>query len=102
MCTLRGTRSFTWTWCSGPRGGHRVMSLTAIPSAHSITHGSISATSRPTKRQRAKANPTPRTDQTAGINRIAFGLRRLRSHRIQALLYAGKPNSHLLATITSR
>ena len=33
------------------------------------------------------------------IKRIAFGLTRFRNDRIGVLLYAGKPNSELLATI---
>ncbi len=36
------------------------------------------------------------------IKRIAFGLRRFRNYRIRALLYTGKPNWDLLATITPR
>ncbi len=36
------------------------------------------------------------------IKRIACGLRRFRNYRIRALLYAGKPNWDLLATITPR
>jgi len=36
------------------------------------------------------------------IKRIAFGFRRFRSFRIRALLYAGRPNWDLLATITPR
>ena len=34
------------------------------------------------------------------IKRIAFGFRRFASYRIRALLYAGRPNWDLLATIT--
>ena len=33
------------------------------------------------------------------IKRVAFGLRRFRNHRIRVLLYAGRPNWDLLATI---
>ncbi len=36
------------------------------------------------------------------IKRIGFGLRRFRHDRVRALLYAGKPNWDLLATITPR
>ena len=36
------------------------------------------------------------------IKRIAFGFRRFRNYRIRALLYAGRPNWDLLATITPR
>jgi hypothetical protein len=36
------------------------------------------------------------------IKRIGFGLRRFRHYRVRALLYAGKPNWHLLATVTPR
>jgi transposase len=36
------------------------------------------------------------------VKRIAFGFRRFRNYRIRALLYAGRPNWNLLATITPR
>ncbi len=36
------------------------------------------------------------------IKRIAFGFTRFRNYRIRALLYAGRPNWDLLATITPR
>jgi transposase len=36
------------------------------------------------------------------IKRIAFGFTNFRNYRIRALPYAGRPNWHLLATITSR
>jgi len=36
------------------------------------------------------------------IKRIGFGLRRFRHYRIRVLLYAGRPNWHLLPTITPR
>jgi transposase len=36
------------------------------------------------------------------IKRVAFGITNLRNYRIRALLYAGKPNWDLLATITPR
>ena len=36
------------------------------------------------------------------IKRVAFGLRRFRNHRIRVLLYAGRPNWDLLATVTPR
>jgi len=36
------------------------------------------------------------------IKRVAFGFRRFRNYRIRALLYAGRPNWDLLATITPR
>lgn len=36
------------------------------------------------------------------VKRIAFGFRRFAHYRIRALLYAGKPNWDLLATITPR
>ena len=35
------------------------------------------------------------------IKRIAFGLRNFANYRIRVLLYAGKPNWNLLATVTS-
>jgi transposase len=36
------------------------------------------------------------------IKRIGFGFRRFRNYRIRALLYAGRPNWGLLATVTPR
>jgi transposase len=36
------------------------------------------------------------------IKRIGFGFRRFRNYRIRALLYAGRPNWDLLASITPR
>lgn len=36
------------------------------------------------------------------VKRVAFGFRRFAHYRIRALLYAGKPNWHLLATVTPR
>jgi hypothetical protein len=36
------------------------------------------------------------------VRRVAFGFRRFTNYRVRALLYAGKPNYDLLATITPR
>ncbi len=36
------------------------------------------------------------------IKRVAFGMRRFRNHRIRVLLYAGRPNWDLLATVAPR
>ena len=36
------------------------------------------------------------------IKRVAFGITNFRNYRIRALLYAGRPNWELLATITPR
>jgi transposase len=36
------------------------------------------------------------------IKRVAFGFRRFRNYRIRTILYAGKPNWDLLATVTPR
>jgi transposase len=36
------------------------------------------------------------------VKRVAFGFRSFRNYRIRALLYAGKPNWSLLATVTPR
>ena len=36
------------------------------------------------------------------VKRVAFGFRRFRNYRIRVLLYAGRPNWDLLATITPR
>jgi transposase len=36
------------------------------------------------------------------VKRVAFGFHRFRNYRIRVLLYAGKPNWDLLATITPR
>ena len=38
----------------------------------------------------------------SGSNRAAFGFTSFRNHRIRSLLYAGKPNWDLLATVTPR
>lgn len=37
---------------------------------------------------------------TKRVKRVAFGFRKFRNFRVRALLYAGKPNWVLLATIT--
>ncbi|MGZ4708107.1 MAG: ISL3 family transposase [Acidimicrobiales bacterium] len=39
---------------------------------------------------------------TKRVKRVAFGFRRFEHYRIRALLYAGKPNWDLLATVTPR
>ena len=36
------------------------------------------------------------------IKRVGFGFRRFRNYRVRALLYAGRPNWDLFATITPR
>ena len=36
------------------------------------------------------------------VKRVAFGMTNYQNYRIRALLYAGKPNWELLATITPR
>ena len=36
------------------------------------------------------------------VKRVAFGFRKFRHYRIRSLLYAGRPNWYLLATITPR
>ena len=36
------------------------------------------------------------------VKRVAFGFRRFAHYRIRALLYAGRPNGDLLATVTPR
>jgi hypothetical protein len=51
-----------------------------------VTYGPTEATNNPIKR----------------IKRIGFAFRRLCHYRIRALLYAGRPNGALLATITPR
>jgi transposase len=54
-------------------------------------------------RGRATNGPTEAVNNLIKrIKRIAFGFRRFRSFRIRALLYAGRPNWDLLATITPR
>ncbi|MFT7646186.1 MAG: transposase [Candidatus Poriferisodalaceae bacterium] len=37
-----------------------------------------------------------------GVKRVAFGITKFTNYRIRALLYAGKPNWDLLATVTPR
>ncbi len=36
------------------------------------------------------------------VKRVAIRIRRFTNYRIRALLYAGKPNRELLATVTPR
>ncbi len=36
------------------------------------------------------------------VKRIGFGFRRFHHYRIRALLYAGRPDRNLLATLTPR
>ena len=36
------------------------------------------------------------------VKRVAFGFKRFRNYRIRTLLYAGKPNWHLLPTVKPR
>ncbi len=36
------------------------------------------------------------------VKRVAFGFKRFRNYRVRTLLYAGKPNWHLLPTVTPR
>lgn len=36
------------------------------------------------------------------VKRVAFGITNMRNYQIRALLYAGRPNRALLATITPR
>jgi hypothetical protein len=70
-------------------------------------------TPSPRARQRhvAHANPQvsapPSATLQIGLNnlikrikRVGFGFRRFRNYRVRALLYAGRPNWDLLATIT--
>ena len=39
---------------------------------------------------------------TKRVKRVAFGFRKFRNFRVRALLYAGKPNWSLLATVIPR
>ncbi len=43
-----------------------------------------------------------KVDQIPGARSVAFGFTRFRNFRIRVLLYAGRPNWDLLATITPR
>ena len=36
------------------------------------------------------------------VKRVAFGFTRFRNYRVRVLLYAGRPNWQLLATVTPR
>ncbi len=36
------------------------------------------------------------------VKRVAFGFRSFRNYRVRSLLYAGRPNWDLLATVTPR
>ncbi|MPZ54609.1 MAG: hypothetical protein GEU79_18100 [Acidimicrobiia bacterium] len=54
-------------------------------------------------RGRATNGPTEAVNNLIKrVKRIAFGFRRFRSYRIRSLLYAGRPNWDLLATVTPR
>ena len=49
-----------------------------------------------------RTDPQLLTIHLKRIKRIGFGFRRFAHYRIRVLLYAGKPNWDLLATITPR
>ena len=52
---------------------------------------------------RVSNGPTEAINNLTGrVKRAAFGFRRFAHYRIRALLYAGKPNWALLATVTPR
>ena len=54
-------------------------------------------------RGRASNGPTEAINNLIKrIKRVGFGFRRFRNYRIRVLLYAGKPNWDLLATVTPR
>jgi transposase len=54
-------------------------------------------------RGRATNGPTEAVNNLIKrVKRIAFGFRRFSAYRIRALLYAGRPNWDLLATVTPR
>ena len=54
-------------------------------------------------RARVTNGPTEAINNLTGrVKRVAFGFRRFAHYRIRALLYAGRPNWTLLATITPR
>ena len=46
--------------------------------------------------------PTEAANNLKRVKRVAFGFTRFRNYRIRVLLYAGRPNWALLATITPR
>lgn len=55
------------------------------------------------RRSRVSNGPTEAINNLVKrVKRAAFGFRRFAHYRIRALLYAGKPNWALLATITPR
>ena len=55
-----------------------------------------------TNRLRARGSNGPTEAINNLVTRAAFGFRRFAHYRIRALLYAGRPNWALLATITPR
>ena len=73
------SRSTSWV-APSPAG----LSRSPTGTSPEVTNGATEALNNPIKR----------------IKRAAFGFRNFANYRIRALLYAGKPNSDLLATIT--
>src|SRR5690606_14949406 len=54
-------------------------------------------------RSRVSNGPTEAANNlNKRVKRVAFGFRQFAHYRIRALLYAGKPNWALLATVTPR
>ena len=53
-------------------------------------------------RARVSNGPTEAIILIKRVKRVAYGFRRFAHYRIRALLYAGKPNWALLATVTPR
>lgn len=73
----------------------------SLPSAEPSPAGSTR--SSPGIRPGCPTDPPKRSNNLIKrIKRIGFGFRRFANYRIRALLYAGKPNWDLLATITPR
>ncbi len=57
---------------------------------------------RPSAPIAAAARRRYRLGNGGAVKRVAFGFRRFVNYRIRALLYAGRPNWDLLATIAPR
>jgi len=73
------------TECKPPPKSRQSSQIVAWHSAH-VSNGATEAINNLVKR----------------VKRAAFGFTRFRNYRIRSLLYAGKPNWDLLATITPR
>ena len=125
-CSAPAIRTVTWRPSGRRRRRSASSTPTPMPTSPSSGSPSWAVTSRtPTTRSRPARSvapssaggvrsppgtrPTSRNGPTEAVNnlikrvkRAAFGFTSFRNYRIRSLLYAGKPNWDLLATITPR